>query len=565
MESDEEGTRARLRSLHAELIDPKIESDGGRIVKTTGDGILVEFPSAVDAVRNALTIQSSMAARYNALPEQHRLIFRIGINVGDVIVEGEDIHGDGVNVAARLEGICEPGHVYVSGSVFDQVDGKLGATFQDLGERNVKNIEKPIRVFCVSEEGARGEEQRPAVTESGTVSGTPSIAVLPFTNLSGDPDQEFFADGLTEDLITALSHWRTLPVIARNSTFVYKNTSVDIRHVAEELGAGYVVEGSVRKSGNRIRVTAQLIEGTTGHHLLAENLDRDLEDIFELQDDLTQRIAAAVMPELEQRDILSRVSSPDQNLDAWSLLHKAVAQIHEHRPEGFAEAREILEQAIKIDRGYARAYAWMGYSYIRDVLVGAEKPSEELWNKATSAARHAINLDDLNSLSHFVLGLVYFRTGQHDLALAEQRRAMELNPNLASAHVGYGQILAQCGRAEEGIQILERGLQLNPRDPRRWVYLDVTANAYITAGNFERAAELAQDSIQRRPENAMSHLYLAVALGQLDRVTEARTALTKAQMIDRDIVGRHGSIRSQKFPEDNENFLEGLRKAGWEG
>jgi tetratricopeptide (TPR) repeat protein len=252
-------------------------------------------------------------------------------------------------------------------------------------------------------------------------------------------------------------------------------------------------------------------------------------------------------------------------LDAWSLLHKAVAQIHEHRLEGFAEARGTLEKAIEIDPSYARAYAWIAYSYIREVLVGTKKPNEDLWKKAAAAARQAIDLDDLNSFSHFVLGLVYFRTGQHDLALSEQQRAMELNPNLASAHIGLGQILAQCGRAEEGIPILERGLQLNPRDPRRWVYLDVTANAYITAGNFERASELARDSIQRRPDNAMSHLYLAVALGQQDQISEARSEFETAQSLDSDIVRRHESIRSQKFPDDHKNFLDGLRKAGWEG
>jgi adenylate cyclase len=445
--------------------------------------------------------------------------------------------------------------------VFDHVNGKLAATFDDLGEQKVKNIERPVRVFRASQE-AQPEERASVVT---TASETPAIAVLPFANLSGDPEQEFFADGLTEDLITALSHWRTLPVIARNSTFVYKGTSVDIRRIAEELGAGYIVEGSVRKSGKRIRVTAQLIEGSTGHHLWAENLDRELQDIFELQDDLTQRIAANVMPEFEQRDILSPTASVDLNLDAWSLLHKAVAQIHEHRMEGFAEARATLEKAIEIDPSYARAYAWIAYSYIRDVLVGAKKPNEELWKQAAAAARQAIDLDDLNSFSHFVLGLVYFRTGQHDLALSEQQRAMELNPNLASAHIGLGQILAQCGRAEEGIPILERGLQLNPRDPRRWVYLDVTANAYITAGNFERASELARDSIQRRPDNAMSHLYLAVALGQQDQISEARSEFETAQSLDSDIVRRHESIRSQKFPDDHKNFLDGLRKVGWEG
>jgi adenylate cyclase len=526
--------------------------------------MIVEFGSVVDAVQCGIDIQRAMSKRNADVPDDRRIDFRVGINLGDIIVDGDDIYGDGVNVAARLEELSEPGEVYISGTAYDHLKRNVDVDYEFLGERSVKNLSQPIRTY-------RAQMDRAPPTAASGLGATDqpleksAIAVLPFENLSGDPAQEFFADGLTEDLITALSQWRTFPVIARNSTFLYKGTSVDVRRAAEELGARYIIEGSVRKSGNRIRVAAQLIEGSTGHHLWAENLDRDLEDIFELQDDLTQRIAATVMPELEQTDVSTRVSIPHQNLDAWGLLHQALARIYEHHPEGFAEAREILEKALEIDPTYARAHAWMAYSYFRDVLVGAARPSEEIWRKATTAARQAIELDDLDGLAHHVLGLVYLRTGQHDLALVEQQRAMELNPSLVSTHVGLGQILAQIGRTEEGIAILDRALQLNPRDPRRWNHLDVTTNAYITAGNFEKAAELARDSMQRRPDNAMSHLYLAVSLGNLDQIAEARSELATAQGIDPNIVPRHESTRPQKFPKDHENFLEGLRKAGWEG
>ncbi len=261
-------------------------------------------------------------------------------------------------------------------------------------------------------------------------------------------------------------------------------------------------------------------------------------------------------------DHLTGASGSPQNLDAWGLLHQALAQIYEHHPEGFAEAREILGKAIDIDPGYASAYAWIAYSYFRDVLVGAADPGEEIWSKAIAAAQRAIELDDLDGLAHHVLGLVHFRMGQHDMALAEQRRAMELNPSLVSTHVGLGQILTHIGSAEEGVAILERALQLNPRDPRRWNHLDIAANAHITAGNYERAVELARESIQRRSDNARSHLYLAVALGNLEQITEAQSEMTTARGLDPDVVRKNESMRSYKYAKDEQNFIEGLRKAG---
>ena len=567
MEADEAGTLAALKALRRDFFVPKTKQYGGRIFKTTGDGALVEFTSAVDAVNSAIDIQRALSESNSGMAEDQRIVLRIGISLGDVIVEGGDLYGNGVNVAARLEAIAEPGGICISGNVYEHVRSSAELGFEDLGEQRVKNIERPVRTYRVQSGGAvptmvSGVD---AIDQPLLPLDKSAIAVLPFQNMSGDPAQEFFADGLTEDLITALSQWRTFPVIARNSTFMYKGASVDIRRASEELGARYIIEGSVRKSGNRIRVAAQLIDGTTGHHLWAENLDRDLEDIFELQDELTQRIAATVMPELEQTDISTRASVPNQNLDAWGLLHQALPLLYEYHPEGYAEARAILEKAIEIDPRYARAYAWIAYSYNLDVLAGATKPGEELWKTAAAAARQAIELDELDGFAHFVLGLMYLRMGQHDLCLSEQQRATELNPSLANAQRVFGQVLAQSGRTEEGISKLERGLQLNPRDPRRWIFLDVTTNAYITAGNYEKAAELARDSIQRRPDNAMSHLYLAVALGQLDRIDEAQSELATAQGVDPDIVPRHESIRPQKYAKDRENFLEGLRKAGWEG
>ena len=294
MEADEAGTRARVRSLHSELIDPRIAADGGRIVKTTGDGILVEFGSAVDAVQNALAIQSAMAGRNTELPEEQRLVFRVGINLGDVIIEEDDIHGDGVNVAARLEGLCEPGEVYVSGTVRDHVEGKLAAAFDDLGEQTLKNISKPIHVYRVSAGSGETAVASDEPVGAPSLPDRPSIAVLPFENMSGDSEQDYFADGIAEDIITALSRFRWFFVIARNSSFTYKGRNVDVRQVGRELGTRYVLEGSVRKGGNRLRITTQLIEAITGNHLWAEKYDGALEDVFDLQDQITEGVVGAV-------------------------------------------------------------------------------------------------------------------------------------------------------------------------------------------------------------------------------------------------------------------------------
>jgi adenylate cyclase len=362
MEADEEGTRVRLRSLHSELIDPKIAADGGRIVKTMGDGILVEFPSVVDAVRDALDIQGAMRRRNADVAEANRIEFRIGINVGDVIIEGGDIHGDGVNVASRLEGLCEPGEVYVSGTVYDQAAGKLAATFDDLGEKSVKNITKPVRVYRAREvtgeqAGYKSADAPPPLPDK------PSIAVLPFDNMSGDPEQEYFVDGICEDTITALSRIRWFFVIARNSTFAYKGKSTDVRDVARELGVRYVVEGSVRKAGNRIRLTAQLIDGTNGVHLWAERYDRAIEDIFDLQDELTQTIVGAIEPELSRAEQERAQLKKPETLDVWDVYQRGMSELHRLTADSLSEAAATLTSVTETDPDFAAAYAGLADVY----------------------------------------------------------------------------------------------------------------------------------------------------------------------------------------------------------
>ena len=341
MGEDEVGTRARFNAHLDELIEPAIASGRGRIVKTTGDGLLVEFASVADAVQCAVEIQKGMAERNVDEPNDRRMEFRIGVNLGDVIIEGDDIHGDGVNVAARLEGVAEPGGICISGAVHESVRNKLDVVFVDLGEQSVKNIADPVRVFRASLDGVRRKSD--ASAEADAIFRRPAVAVLPLKNLSGDPDQEYFTDGLTEDIITALSLWRSFPVIARNSTFSYKGQSPDIRKVGEELGARFVIEGSVRKAGNRIRVTVQLIDAETGHHVWAERFDRELDDIFALQDEITQRVAATVEPELGRFEQKRLAAKHPTSLDAWDycqrgmyLLYKFTISLFERRYGGGA-------------------------------------------------------------------------------------------------------------------------------------------------------------------------------------------------------------------------------------
>ncbi len=356
MEADEAGTLARLKALRSELLDPKTERFGGRIFKYTGDGALAEFGSAVDAVQCAVEIQREIPQRNSTEPEDRRIVLRIGVNLGDVMVEGDDIYGEGVNVAARLEGLCEPGTVYVSGSVFDQVAGKLEASFEDLGEQSIKNLSRPVRVYRARDEtGAAAPLDHASAV--APLPDKPSIAVLPFDNLSGDPDQEYFADGMTEDIITALSRFRSLFVIARNSTFAYKGKSPDVRDVARDLGVRYVLEGSVRRGGERLRITGKLIDAETGNNIWAERYDRELDDIFTVQDEVTEAIVAAIAPEVGEAERERAQRRPPDKLDAWSLYQRALTGFYASTEEGLRLAIETFDKVNEVDPTFAPAFS----------------------------------------------------------------------------------------------------------------------------------------------------------------------------------------------------------------
>jgi len=563
MGEDEAGTLARLKVLRAEFLHPKVAEYGGRIVKTTGDGTLIEFGSAVDAVLLALDVQRGMAERNADLPEGRQIRLRLGINVGDIIIDGDDIHGDGVNIAARLEALAEPGGICISATVHDYVRGRLDVAFDDLGSQQVKNIADPLRVFAIRVDGiAAGPVDR---TDPARAPQRPAIAVLPFNNLSGDPEQEVFADGLTEDLITALSYWRSFSVIARNSTFAYKGKSPDIREVAAHLGVRYVLEGSVRRAGDRIRITAQLIDGESGNHVWAERYDRNLTDFFDLQDEITQRIAAKVEPAFasaEQRRVRKR---PAAGLASWEWYQRGVSAMYELTGDDNSRARECFKQAIEIDPTDSAPYSAMAFCHFRRIVDAYSDEREEELANVMRYARQAVALDDSDAFAHFVLGAGHAYLGQHDRAIAEGHRAVELNPNHAAARMGLGVRLSYNGEPQEGLRHLELAVRLNPDGPHIELRLFNLAEAHLNNRDYEKAVEWAQKSIGRRDDFPLPYLVLASALGHLGRIAEAETALTTALRLRPQVFANRKYSTLYRRHEDAEHILEGFRKAGWNG
>ncbi len=563
VEADEAGTVARLKSIQTELLQPMIARDGGRVVKVMGDGVLVEFGSAVDAVRNALAIQTEMARRNADVAEMDRITFRVGINVGDVIVEGDDIHGDGVNVASRLEGLCKPGGVYVSGTVYDQATGKLSASFEDLGEKTVKNITRPVRVYAVR--ASREEPDRTGGEANALpLPSRPSIAVLPFDNMSGDPEQEYFTDGLTDDIITTLSYQRIFPVIAHNSTFAYKGTSPDIKKVGAELGARYVLEGSVRKGGNRLRISAQLIDATTGHHIWAENFNRDLDDIFVVQEEITERIVGAVEPEIGKVERRRVVTKRPDSLDAWDHFQRGMAYLYEYTEEGNAKAHEQFAKVTELDPNFSGGFTGQANVHHRDIELGFAEATTKKLAKVFENARAAITLDDRDSVAHLMLGIALLYAGEHDQSIAEVEEALALNPS-SYAQIVHGAVQSFAGRPEEGIAAFERAFRLSPRDPRNYLYYGHFAHAQFNSRHYEDAARWARKSLRQLPENAYAQMVLAATLGHLGHEAQARQALGNAHRLKPSYAQDAGPIFPYKNSEDREHYLEGLRKAGWEG
>jgi adenylate cyclase len=558
--ADEEGTLNRLKAIRAEAIDPKIAGHHGRIVKTTGDGLLAEFGSVVDALRCATEWQTGMTASGT---DTNRIEFRIGINVGDIVVEDGDIFGDGVNVAARLEALAEPGGICVSGTVRDHIGDRLDLSFDDLGDQSLKNIARPVRVYRVRLATAEPAPTVPELetTPPLTLPDKPSIAVLPFQNISGDPDQEYFADGMVEEIITALSKLRWFFVIARNSSFTYKARAIDVKQVGRELGVRYVLEGSVRKGGNRLRITAQLVEAATGNHLWAERYDRDLNDIFAVQDEITERVVAAIEPELYAAENIRSRRKPPESLDAWKCVIRALTCIGLGTREANSEAEALCRRAIAIFPGYGQAHSLLAWAILRrSIWLGDFKA---IVPEVSAETAEALALDDRDPWAYVAQGMLLNRLRRFDDGVRAWRRALELNPNFALAHAVLSLALAQKSEFDEAIQSAQRAMRLSPSDRLAGTYASFgIAMAHFAAARYSEAIIATRNMIERVPGDVRGRFLLSAALamrGDSHEAKEACEALLRVQP------GFCVTWAMENLPWTGgigERLRDGLRKAG---
>jgi adenylate cyclase len=563
---DEEGTLRQLKAHRKELVDPKIIEHRGRIVKTTGDGILVEFVSVVDAVRCAVDIQRGMAERNSEVQADKRIEFRIGINVGDIISDNNDIYGDGVNVAARLESLAEPGGITVSRNVHDQVCDKLSFGFEDMGEQVVKNIARPIGVHRVSlVESAppttfkySGAADQPRLSSANR----PSLAVLPFVNMSGDPEQDYFAEGISEDIITGLSKLRWFFVIARNSSFAYGGKAVDVKRIARELNVRYVLEGSVRKGGSRVRITAQLIDAATGNHIWADRYDGDLTDVFALQDEITKKVVAAIEPKLLEAEGVRLQSRSPEDLGAWEMVMRANSLFWRMTQSEGEAAIGTLNRAVERYRDYAPAHSMLAFMLLVSSHLNLSYSTGSQLKRAAELGARAAELDDSDPWAHLALGYVAFMLRHTAESAAEFQRALELNPNFAAAHGYLGWAFAFDGQCEKAIAHLEEAIRMSPHDPQNSIFNVGIAIAHYFGGHYSEAIASCRKAFQQRSGLARgSRIYIA-SLAQAGHINDARAALERVKESHPDL-----SIAwiEQNVPYTSEpmaKFVEGMRKAG---
>jgi adenylate cyclase len=567
MGADEEGTLSVLKAHRRELIDPKIAEHRGRVVKTTGDGMLVEFASVLDALRCAVEVQRGMAERNAGVAPEKRIEFRVGINVGDIIIDGDDIFGDGVNIAARLEGLADPGSICVSGRVYEDVRGKLDIAFDDMGEQPLKNIAWPVRVFRALM-GTLAAAARPALA----LPDKPSIGVLPFQNMSGDPEQEYFVDGMVEEIITALSRIRWLFVIARNSSFIYKGRPVDVKQVGRELGVRYVLEGSVRKGGTRVRITGQLIDAETGAHLWADRFDGSLEDVFELQDKVASSVVGIIEPALAAAEQQRVLRKPPERLGAWEAYQRGLWHFYKYGPEENAAAQALFRRAIEIDPNFAPGHYGIALAQHWEFWVYSTRPWDEVAGSGLEEARLGVLLDDKDPMAHAILALMWQLVGEWEACLAEGRAAVDLNPNSVWSLMAMGHSFGWGGHPREGIDYLRRAVRMSPHDPLNWFYSFWIGIFQYFAGAYAESAETMRNVARVPPGPASREVthyptrWLAQALAQLGRIEEAKEELGKAVAFSPVFFRRITHQRPPWMrPEDYARVLDGLRKAGWEG
>jgi len=555
MGADEEGTHERLQAHLRELVKPKIAEHKGRIVKNTGDGFLAEFASVVDAVRCAVEIQRGMAEREPEVQEEQWIEFRIGINLGDVIVEEHDIFGDGVNVAARLEALAEPGGICISRMVRDNVRDKLNYAFEDLGEQQVKNITRPVRVYRVGSSSAAKQPKSPAAALP--LADKPSIAVLPFANMSSDPEQDYFADGMVEEIITALSRIRWLFVIARNSSFTYKGQSVDVKQVGRELGVHYVLQGSVRKSSNRVRITAQLVEAETGAHLWADRFDGLMEDVFDLQDRVALNVASVIEPVLQSAETSRSVARPTTDITAYDLYLRAYATHLSAGPQS-GGALQLLDQAIERDPYYGPALALAAVCYGRRYTLGGSEDREADEGKAAALARRALQVtaDDPAVLANAAYALTFL--GEDIGAMiALVDRALALNPSFARGWYISGTLRLLADQLDTAIEHAENSLRLSPRERVGWAHYVIGA-AHFFSQRFEEAVPKFLLTMQEDPSGTTCYRILAACYAHMGRLKEAREVVARLRVITPNVMP---TVRLLRNPDHRELFLSGLRMA----
>jgi adenylate cyclase len=566
---DDAGTLARLRALRDTLIEPAIKQHGGRIVQTAGDSLLIVFDSIDGAARCAIKIQQQIPVHDGDHPRERRIRFRVGINIGDAIIDGSDLHGDGVNVAARLQAECPPGGICVSRAVRDHVQDRLGHTFEALGPLSLKNIARPVDAFVLRLDQDRNSPDRP-LNHPTTVfvppPDKPTIAVLPFANMSNNPDHEYFSDGVADDIITELSRSRSLFVTARNSSFTYKGSNVDIKQVAHELGVRYVVEGSVRRNGGRIRVTAQLVDAETGNHIWAERYDRDLADVFAVQDEITAAVAQAVGPAIADAEQQRAARKPPESLNAWDayargLWHLARIDIVENE-----KARALFERAIELDPNFSHAYQGLVYTHLDKIRLLGKGRIDETMRGVEALARRAVALDPSDAKAHAALGWVLQTLGDPQAAVDKAEQALALNNNCVEAFQLKGVSLVYLGRHRDGCEILMTHLRINPRDDRNWHAIHIIGMARYLFGDYEGTIDAARRALHENPNQRLSYRWLVAALGQLGRKFEAQTIVHNlASTVPPAWFNEYWSFRWPWMrEEDVANLIEGLRKVGGE-
>ena len=558
MGMDEVGTAQALRERRA-AIDPIIAQHGGRIVSTAGDGILAEFPSVVDAVECGIAVQKIMADRNTAVSTERRMLLRIGINLGDVLIEADGILGDGVNIAARLEAIAEPGGICISEEVYRQVRGKLALAFEDTGEQSLKNISRPVRTYRLLTERSAAQA-RPALS----LPDKPSIAVLPFQNMSGDPEQDYFADGMVEEIITALSRMQWLFVIARNSSFTYKGRAVDVKQVGRELGVRYVLEGSIRKAANRLRITGQLIDAATGTHLWADRFEGALQDIFDLQDQMTASVVGAIAPKLEQAEIERAKSKPTESLDAYDYYLRGMANLHQGTRETISEALRLFYRAIEPDPAFASAHGMAAWCHVRRKNYGWMSNRDEEIAELERLAKKVAVLGKDDSVALYTGGFALAQVAGHlEAGAALINRSLVLDPNLAAAWHLSGWVRIFLSDPEAAIEHMARAMRLNPLDPQLFGMQNGTAAAHFLAGRYDEASSWAEKALSEHADHSPAMRMAAASHALAGRLSAARAAM--ARMRRENPALRLSNLADHipfARPDDRARYVEGLRRAG---